>query len=63
MEWDAEEYSRTVTSTVVQDGPPSVKLAGQLVLNPRVIVDKKGRILAWYLPGIMGPHRIVSSPL
>lgn len=63
VDWDAEEYSRTVTSSVVQDGPPSVKLAGQLVLNPRVIVDKKGRIVAWYLPGIIGRHRIVSSLL
>ena len=59
LDWDAEEYSKTVTRTVVKDGPPLRTKGKPAVVIPMVITDRKGIIVAWYLPGVLGPHRIV----
>ncbi len=40
--------------------PPTGKMNLNPITIPTVIVDCKGKILAWYLPNIIPPHRIVS---
>jgi hypothetical protein len=29
--------------------------------KPKTVVDENGRILLWYLPGLLLPHRVVRS--
>ena len=46
LDWDAEEYSKTVTRTVVKDGPPLRTKGKPAVVIPMVITDRKGIIVA-----------------
>lgn len=35
---------------------------GKITL-PATVVDKQGKILMWYLPGLLLPHRVVRSSI
>ncbi|KLO07132.1 hypothetical protein SCHPADRAFT_945522 [Schizopora paradoxa] len=56
--WDAEEYCTSLKSSRAPTAPPSGAPKGQVISRPTVIADAMGRIVAWYLPGLLGPHRV-----
>jgi hypothetical protein len=31
------------------------------ITKPTTVVDRHGKFLVWYLPGLLLPHRVVSS--
>jgi hypothetical protein len=61
ISWDAEEYyskhvKRGLDKGRIKFPNPSF---GE-ISKPVTIVDKEGRILAWYLPGLLSQEQLVS---
>jgi hypothetical protein len=58
--WDIEKYyNKCVKGRQIRDQAefPDVSLGRRS--SPLTVVDSKGRIILWYLPGLLsGPHRV-----
>ena len=78
LEWDAEYYNNCIgiwlngqnevlEARLLSTFPPPALISettmGAIITNPLTVVDHHGRILCWYLPGILTPHRQVSAHL
>ena len=70
VDWSADEYAQSlsprctgqnmkVESRLLQEFPP-LFTPTRLETEPCIIIDKDGRILLWYLPGILTKKRVVS---
>jgi hypothetical protein len=58
LSWDAKEFAEATHITSKKFPPLEV---GRRIHEPAIIVDCKGRIVLWYLPGLLLPPRQVSS--
>jgi len=61
ISWDAEEYYLQHVKRGLDKGRkrfPNPSFGE--ISKPVTIVDKEGRILAWYLPGLLSPEQLVS---
>jgi len=58
LTWDAKEFVEATHITTKKFPPLDV---GRRIHEPGIIVDCKGRILLWFLPGLLLPPRQVGS--
>jgi len=62
--WDIDEYHKKrvkARGKIDQDEFPNISLGRHS--SPLTVVDSKGRIILWYLPGLLsGTHRVSPAP-
>jgi hypothetical protein len=56
LPWDAAEFAATSHRTLKKFLLPSFGL----IAEPAIVVDSHGRIVLWYLPGLLLPPRQAS---
>lgn len=72
MNWSVEDFSDQITArnlglnlpledNLLQDFQPPA--SSDHSNEPRMLVDKNGKILCWYLPKIISEHRAVRHPV
>lgn len=68
--WDVERFADRVKNARVTGNPASedVRVAKFFdipnfgaISDPATFVDRHGRIMAWYLPGLLSPNLVVSN--
>jgi hypothetical protein len=57
--WDYERFAESDKKRESGKFFPEVHLGS--VTEPMTLVDMHGKILMWYLPGLLLPHRVVRS--
>lgn len=72
MSWSAQEYAEAlpprphgrngpVEDDLEKKYPPAFEHPVPTLRNPHTVIDRDGRIIAWYLPGILTPARQVRT--
>jgi hypothetical protein len=57
VEWDFDRFIESGTKKESKKYFQSVNLG--FITKPTTVVDVHGKILVWYLPGLLLPHRVV----
>jgi hypothetical protein len=59
LEWDFDRYVKSKQKQKTEKYFTGANLG--LIAKPTTVVDLHGKILMWYLPGLLLPHRVVRS--
>jgi hypothetical protein len=60
VDWDYDRFAES-SDTKRLSGKYFTDPSIGKIINPATVVDRHGKIIMWYLPGLLVPHRVVRS--
>jgi len=60
VDWDYDRFGESGTAKRDLPGKYFAEVHMGKITKPTTIVDRHGKFLMWYLPGLLLPHRVVS---
>lgn len=59
VKWDYDRYAESKIKREAESGKYFPKTELGSIIKPTILVDRHGKIILWYLPGLVLPERVV----